>query len=59
MLNFKIEAAHEGVMHKGIWKGWDSRFKTACGKTLAKGTYDENKSLLRGDADCPDCLNKR
>lgn len=55
----KIEAVHEGVTHKGLWRFWDSQIKTACGKTLKEGTYKETNCFIRGAADCADCLSKR
>ncbi|RRO20524.1 hypothetical protein EIL87_01115 [Saccharopolyspora rhizosphaerae] len=59
MFHFKIEAAHEGVMHKGKQSSWDSRFTTACGKSLPKGTYKESRAWWLTDANCADCLSTR
>ncbi len=59
MFKLKAEAVHEGVTHKGVWWAWNGQINTACGKTLAAGTYkDPNRLVFRGP-DCSDCLSVR
>ncbi len=53
MFKLRTEAVYEGVTHKGFWMFRNGQMKTACGKTLAHGTYEETNCWFFGDTDCP------